>query len=177
MNNELLVRYSSHDLNSELLVRYSDGGLNKEPFNDRTALNHLNTELVRYSDPHCIRSNVLTLSTQVINVINVTELIVVYLDQLWGAACTWKLVEILFSAVFNLFCSFQTFFSDFMPEITKKLVKLNVFFSYFAYSSKLGDMQKLVDSLRVYPKIVFFGWFLLFKTFFVIFWLISVFFR
>ena len=43
-NNELLVRYSSHDLNSELLVRYSDGGLNKEPFNDRTALNHLNTE-------------------------------------------------------------------------------------------------------------------------------------
>ena len=39
--------------NTELLVRYSDGGLNKEPFDDRTALNHLNTELVRYSDPHC----------------------------------------------------------------------------------------------------------------------------
>ena len=53
-NTELLVRYSSHDLNSELLVRYSDGGLNKEPFDDRTALNHSNTELVQYSDPHCI---------------------------------------------------------------------------------------------------------------------------
>ena len=39
------------------LVRYSDGGLNKEPFHDRTALNHLNTQLVRYSDPHCILVN------------------------------------------------------------------------------------------------------------------------
>ena len=52
-NNKFLVRYSSHDLNSKLLVCYSDGGLNKEPFNDRKALNHLNTELVRYSDPYC----------------------------------------------------------------------------------------------------------------------------
>ena len=34
-----------------------------------------------------------------------------------------------------------------MPEITKKHVKINMFFSFFAYSSKLVDMQKLVDSL------------------------------
>ena len=33
-------------LNNKLLVRYSDGGLNMELFDDGTALNHLNTELV-----------------------------------------------------------------------------------------------------------------------------------
>ena len=31
-----------------------------------------------------------------------------------------------------------------------------MFFSFFAYSSKLVDMQKLVDSLRGYLEIVFF---------------------
>ena len=30
---------------------------------------------------------------------------VVYFNQLLGAVCTRKLVELLFSAVFNLFCS------------------------------------------------------------------------
>ena len=29
------------------------GHLNNGPFNDWTTLNHLNTGLVRYSDPHC----------------------------------------------------------------------------------------------------------------------------
>ena len=29
------------------------------------------------------------------------------------------------SAVFNLFCSFQTFFSDFTAEINKKRLKMN----------------------------------------------------
>ena len=53
LNNELLVRYSGHGLNNELLVRYSGHGLNNEPFGNRTILDHLNTELVRYSDPHC----------------------------------------------------------------------------------------------------------------------------
>ena len=48
---------------------------------------------------------------------------VVYFDQLSGACSTWKLVELLFSAVFNLICSFQTFFSDFMPKIDKKCLK------------------------------------------------------
>ena len=44
------------NINSQLpfYVRYSDHGLNTRPFNDRTGFNHLNTGLVRYSDPHCI---------------------------------------------------------------------------------------------------------------------------
>ena len=73
---------------------------------------------------------------------------------------------------FDLFCSFQTFFSDFTAEINKKWTKKRK----FVYSSKLVDMQKLVDSLRGYLEIVFFGWFKLFLMFFSIFRLISVFF-
>ena len=42
----------------------------------------------------------------------VAGLFVVYFDQLSGAACTQKLVKTFFSAVFKLFCSFQTFFSE-----------------------------------------------------------------
>ena len=78
-----------------------------------------------------------------------------YFDQLLGAAHTQKLVELLFSAVFNLFCSFQTFFSDFMAEINKKRLKKNKKM-VFVYSSKLVDVQKLVDSMRGYLEIVFF---------------------
>ena len=48
-----------------------------------------------------------------------------YFDQLLSAALTQKLVELLFSAVFKLFCSFYTFFSDFTPEINKKRLKIN----------------------------------------------------
>ena len=40
-------------LNSGQSVRYSNGGLNNGPFDDRTVCVHLNTGLVRYSDPHC----------------------------------------------------------------------------------------------------------------------------
>ena len=43
---------------------------------------------------------------------------VVYFDQLWGAVHTQQLVETLFWAVFNLFCSFQTVFSDFWKCLT-----------------------------------------------------------
>ena len=60
-----------------------------------------------------------------------------------------------FSAVFNLFCSCQSFFSDLTAEINKKRLKMNKKRG-FVYSSKLVNMQKLVDSLRGYPKIVFF---------------------
>ena len=42
-----------YHLNSELLVRYSRHGLNNWPFNERTVLDHLNTQIVRYSDPNC----------------------------------------------------------------------------------------------------------------------------
>ena len=38
---------------------------------------------------------------------------VVYFNQLLSATCTQKLVKLLFSVVFNLFCSFQTFFLRF----------------------------------------------------------------
>ena len=40
LNNKLLDRYSSHDLNNK-------------PFKEQTVLDHLNTELIPYSDPHC----------------------------------------------------------------------------------------------------------------------------
>ena len=52
-------------------------------------------------------------------------LVFVYFDQLLGAACTRKLVKILFWVFFNLFCSFFTFFSDFKSEINKKHLKMN----------------------------------------------------
>ena len=42
-----------YHLISELLVHYSRHGLNNEPLEERTVLEHLNTKLVRYSDPHC----------------------------------------------------------------------------------------------------------------------------
>ena len=41
-------------LNNKIFVLYSSHGLNNEPFNDWTVFNHLNTELVCYSDPHFI---------------------------------------------------------------------------------------------------------------------------
>ena len=43
---------TSH-LNNKLLVHYLDCDLNSEEFNYLTGWNHLNTELVCYSDPHC----------------------------------------------------------------------------------------------------------------------------
>ena len=53
------------------------------------------------------------------------------------------LVKILFLVVFNLFCLFLTFFSDFLPEIKKKSLKNSV----LSYSLELVDKQTLVDSL------------------------------
>ena len=38
------------------------------------------------------------------------------------------------SAVFNLFCSFQTLFSDFKPEINKKHLKKNKIIPYDNYN-------------------------------------------
>ena len=42
---------------------------------------------------------------------------VVYFDQLSGAAPTRKLVNILFWAIFNLFCSFQMFFCEYLLSL------------------------------------------------------------
>ena len=50
-------------------------------------------------------------------------LAIVYFNQLLGAVRTQKLFKQLFSAVFNLFCSFKTYFSEFMAEINKKRLK------------------------------------------------------
>ena len=47
------ISQTTYDLNSELLVGYSSHGLNHEPFDKQTILDHSNTELVCYSDPHC----------------------------------------------------------------------------------------------------------------------------
>ena len=81
LNNELLVRYSGHGLNNELLVRYSGHGLNNEPFGNRTILDHLNNELVRYSDPHCTTIFVLTSMLHSFDILAATAL----------AACVLKL--------------------------------------------------------------------------------------
>ena len=64
---------------------------------------------------------------------------VVYFNQFLGVAPTRMLVKILFLVVFNLFCSFLTFFSDFLPEIKKKVLKNSVL--------EQVDKQTLVDSL------------------------------
>ena len=47
------ISQTTYDLNSKLLVRYSSHDLNNEPFKEQTVLDHLNTEQVCYSDPHC----------------------------------------------------------------------------------------------------------------------------
>ena len=72
-------------------------------------------------------------------------LAVVHYDQLLGGACTRKLVQTLFKPFLFILNLFQ-------PEIKKKCV-----FSIFDYSSKLLDMQTLVDSLRGYLEFVFLG--------------------
>ena len=48
------INYSTCVLNSKLLVLYWCQGLNNEPIDEQTTLNHLNTGLVYYIDPHCI---------------------------------------------------------------------------------------------------------------------------
>ena len=70
-----------------------------------------------------------------------------YFDQLLGAAHTRKLIELLFSAVFKLFCSFPTFFSDFMSEINRNFWKRtkNVGFFSFCLLLKAGwNTQQLI---------------------------------
>ena len=67
-----------------------------------------------------------------------------------------------FSAIFNLFGSFQTFFSDFTPEINKKCVKMNMFFFIvyvFYYTgnvqwtvSKMGNVRVLDGQKRGIPQ-------------------------
>ena len=62
---------------------------------------------------------------------------VVYFDQLSGAGCTRKLAKTLFSAVFNLFSSFKTFFSEFPYEITEKVYTKRFISSAFSPKTQL----------------------------------------
>ena len=49
-----------------------------------------------------------------------------YFDQLLGAGVrTQKLVETFLQPFFNLFGSFESFFSDFTAEINEKRLKMN----------------------------------------------------
>ena len=60
-----ILHYNPHVLNNKLLVPYSSHDLINEPFKERTILDHLNTELIRYSDSQCIRllkASILTLT-------------------------------------------------------------------------------------------------------------------
>ena len=50
---KFVIWATSHGPNNILFVSLSRHDLNKEPFNERTGLNHSNTELVCSSDPHC----------------------------------------------------------------------------------------------------------------------------
>ena len=81
----------------------------------------------------------------------IRRLIVVYFDQLSGAARTRKPVKLLFFSRFQPFLFVLNLFQWFHAsnqQITSENEQKTCFFSYFSYSLKLVDMQKLVDSLR-----------------------------
>ena len=65
-------------------------------------------------------------------------------DQLSDAACTRKLVEILFGPLSEFFLFLSTFLGLFCPKRRKKVGKNCV----FSYSLKLVDIQMLIDSLK-----------------------------
>ena len=68
---------------------------------------------------------------------------VVYFDQLSGACSTKKLVELLFSAVFNFFvffCQFLTFSSEISWNLRKTLKK------------EKNQLKKITSGLRVPPQ-------------------------
>ena len=81
---------------------------------------------------------------------------VVYFDQPSGAARTRKLVETYFSAIFQPFLFILELFLWFHSWNQQKTSENEWKKRGFVYSSKLVDMQKLVDSLRGYLEFVFF---------------------
>ena len=108
------------------------------------------------------------------NIIKSSIIYVVYFNQLSGTARTQILVEKLFKAVFNLFCSFKTFFSDFTSEIKKKTSEneqkktKNFFHSCLLF--KTNNMQMLVDSLTGYHEFVFYRLIICWKRLKKVFW-------
>ena len=96
-----------------------------------------------------------------------TYLDVVYFEQLSGAARN------LFQPFFNLFCSFQSFLSNFKAEFTKKRRKINKK-TCFCLLLKAGRHVKAAQLPERVPRICLFSVdFLPVQTFFSHFWLIS----
>ena len=54
---QMVVGYSDHHLNTGPVFKWHS---NNRPFGDRTTIDHLNTRLVQYSDPHCIMNTVVS---------------------------------------------------------------------------------------------------------------------
>ena len=98
-----------------------------------------------------------------VNAINSTITTVVFFNQLSGSA-HWS--KHFFLAVFNLYCSFQTFFSDFSAEINKKRLKKNKNNIFFVF---LLNPQSWLTCKSWSPPWTFFKVFVCFR-------LISVFF-
>ena len=48
------ISYTTYNLINRLLVCYSSHDLDNKPFNDPTGLDHTNTKLVFYLNPHCV---------------------------------------------------------------------------------------------------------------------------
>ena len=84
---------------------------------------------------------------------------VVYFDQLLGAACTQKLVETFFSAVFLTFFVHFKAFSVISRLISLKNVQKWTKKHGFVYSSKLVDIQKLSTPWGGTSNLSIFGWF------------------
>ena len=85
-----------------------------------------------------------------------TQSLVVYFDQLLGAARTQKLVETFFQTCFLPFLFISNLFRWFHTWNQQKTSEKEQKKHVFVYSSKLVDKQKLVNSLKGYPAIVFF---------------------
>ena len=54
------ISHTTYDLNNKQLVLFSNHDPNNKPFDERTILDHLNTELVCYSNPHCMKKKYLS---------------------------------------------------------------------------------------------------------------------
>ena len=91
---QVIAWITDHWVN-RLFVRYSGHALNKRPFDDRTCLDHLNTGLVRYSDPHCSRFSIRSLLTMETfsKVFTCGTQVLCFQKQLrfWGAPTTPKM--------------------------------------------------------------------------------------
>ena len=91
-------------------VRYSDHHLNTRPFSDRTPLDHLNTRLVRYSDPHCIQ------------IVGIGKKKVNNLGWLPGSGLTWSPVSPV-----RTFTSFLIFCGTTLPALAASRATLWTF--------------------------------------------------